>query len=629
MTRPLRADTGSTRRTTGRRLFGVRAAVIVAALAVLTSSAAGGALRADAAPAAGVTPPSAITFLALPVSGDTVEDVALLLADLGVRRVRVIPRLGFWVLEPGTDGATSVPGPEEAGSAALLGRLRASGLFEWVFPAGTRRLAYLPNDEFFGQQWGPTAVGLPQAWDISTGAAGVTIAVLDSGLDPEIPDLAGRVVRPYSALADDSDPASWLDTSGHGSGTAAVAAASGDDGAGIAGAAWGVGVMPVKIGEGGSIEIADEIAGLVWAADHGASVLNLSFGSTETSVPEETAVRWALDQGAVLVAAAGNGGTEFGVEYPAGYAGVVAVGSVGRGGEWSSFSGAGNALDLVAPGEGVLTWSLRAWDWELTDLRGTSFAAPLVAGVAALMLSVNPALGPADVEYILTRTADDRGPAGWDFRYGWGILDADEAVAVAATWDAVDFPDVPAYHTYSSAVTPLAAAGVISGFADGTFRPQQRVMRQQFAKMVLLALGWTPTEAMMSPFLDVERSATGLYPDHYVAMAAQLGITTGTSVDPPLFDPYGSITRAQMVTMAVRAVDATMPGGLSRPPSRYLPPFGSFSAVHDPAAARAGWNGMLDGLDGLGAGYDMWAPASRGEVASVLAWAYERRLGLR
>jgi len=193
----------------------------------------------------------------------------------------------------------------------------------------------------------------------------------------------------------------------------------------------------------------------------------------------------------------------------------------------------------------------------------------------------------------------------------------------------VAFPDVPPYHPYALSVVALSEAGVVDGFGDGSFGPEKRVTRQQFAKMILLSLGLTPTEEMISPFNDVTRSSTGLYPDHYVALAAQLGITTGTSVDPPLFDPYGPITRAQMVTMAVRALDATVPGGVREAPGSYRPPFGSFSPVHDPAATRAAWSGMLDGLEGIDAGYDMWAQATRGEVACVLAWVLERRTGLR
>lgn len=603
---------------------------MVAALLLLF--AAGRAESAAAIPFDEESPAShaaSLRFLAMPRSGGSLPGQVAALADLGVRATRSLPRLGIVTLEADAARGSIAAGREARDPDALLRRLRDSGRFEWVAPVGTRRFSYVPDDEFWAEQWGPPAVGLPTVWDTVTGTGDVTVAVVDTGLNADNREFAGRVVHPYNALTADRTPQSIVDVVGHGTGAAAVAAAAGDDGLGIAGAAWDVGLMPVKVSDDSLLDIDVELAGLVWAVEHGASVLNLSFGSLEESLPEELAMRWALDQGAVVVAAAGNGGMQFGVEYPAAYPGVVSVGSLREDGTWSSFSAGGRGVDLIAPGEDILTWSLRAGTWEMAKRKGTSFAAPLVAGVAALMLSVNPDLGPADVEYILTRTADDRGSAGWDQHYGWGVLDAEEAVAWAGWWEPQAFIDVPAYHPYALAVAPLAAADVVGGFGDGTFGPERSVTRQQFAKMVVLALGLTPTEEMISPFVDVARSPTGLYPDHYVALAAQLGITTGTSIDPPLFDPYGSITRAQVVTMAVRALEGAMPGGLKKAPTVYRPPFGSFSPVHDAAAARAHWNGMMDGLEGIGGDYDMWAPASRGEVASLLAWVLERRTGLR
>ncbi|MHB9116575.1 MAG: S8 family peptidase [Thermoleophilia bacterium] len=608
-----------------------RAAAAVAAvlLCVLVRTPIGLAAAGPHGEAAGASSGSALRLLALPVS--TVASLGAVepLADLGVRRTGAIPELGFWVLESDLSPAVATAGGGSRDPAEVLRLLQDSGRFQWVALAKPRRFSYVPDDIFWTEQWGPRAVGLPEVWDSVTGVRGVTVAVIDTGLNPAIPDFAGRIVHPHSVLTGDQNPHSWLDTLGHGTGAAAIAAATGDDGVGIAGAAWGVGVMPVKVGEGSYLDLVDEIAGVVWAVEHGASVINMSFGSTDESEAEKVAVRWALDRGAVVVAAAGNYGPAYGVEFPAAYAGVVSVGSVDRSEMRSSFSARGVDLDIVAPGEDVATWALGARAWEVEDREGTSFASPLVAGVAALMLSVNPDLGPADVEYILTRTAEDRGRAGRDDEYGWGLLDAEEAVAAATAWEPVAFPDVPPYHPYALSVVALSQADVVDGFGDGSFGPERRVTRQQFAKMILLSLGLTPTEEMISPFSDVTRSSTGLYPDHYVALAAELGITTGTSVDPPLFDPYGPITRAQMVTMAVRALDSTVPGGVREAPGGYRPPFGSFSPVHDPAATRAAWGGMLDGLEGMGGGYDMWAQATRGEVACVLAWVLERRTGLR
>ena len=221
----------------------------------------------------------------------------------------------------------------------------------------------------------------------------------------------------------------------------------------------------------------------------------------------------------------------------------------------------------------------------------------------------------------------DLGASGRDEDTGSGLLDARGAVALAAglstttttTGPDTGFRDVSSSHVYAAQITELVRAGVIDGYGDGTFRPDAPVSRQQFTKMILLALSQTPTESMLSPFLDVESSVSGLYPDHYVALAYYLGVVKGTSVLPPFFSPYRSIPRAQVITMAVRGADALRPGLLLPAPADYRPPFGFFSPEHDPSAARAFYNGMLDDLAGMGPRWNVWRSASRGEVAAILA----------
>ena len=144
------------------------------------------------------------------------------------------------------------------------------------------------------------------------------------------------------------------------------------------------------------------------------------------------------------------------------------------------------------------------------------------------------------------------------------------------------------------------------------FRPNDLVKRQQFAKMIVLTLGYPVTESDTCTFTDVVHTPGELYPYHYVAVAYQKGITAGTK--PPLyFSPYGQLTRAQMITMVVRATQ------LPDPPADYIPPFANFSAVHYPYARKAAYAGLLDALVGAGPGYDFLAPATRGEVCALLA----------
>jgi hypothetical protein len=166
---------------------------------------------------------------------------------------------------------------------------------------------------------------------------------------------------------------------------------------------------------------------------------------------------------------------------------------------------------------------------------------------------------------------------------------------------------------YRQAIETLSGAGIISGYPDGTFRPDDPVTRQQFAKIIVKTLTLPVSATDICPFTDVPTGIDPndpLYPDKYVAVCATYGITQGKT--PTSFAPYDSITRAQLITMAVRAAH------LGEPPADYTPPFGDFSPDHYPAARRAAYAGFLDGLEGMGPGYDFWAPATRGEVVQMV-----------
>jgi large repetitive protein len=154
---------------------------------------------------------------------------------------------------------------------------------------------------------------------------------------------------------------------------------------------------------------------------------------------------------------------------------------------------------------------------------------------------------------------------------------------------------------------------VIGGFPDGTFKPAQQVSRQQFAKMIVLALGYPVSLADRAPFRDVSASLDSgdpLYPSHYVAVCAAHNITQGKR--PGEFAPYENMTRAQLITMVARAAS------LPEPTAGFTPMFANFSPDHYPWARRAAGAGLLNGLAGMGPGYDFFAQATRGEVCVLL-----------
>jgi len=176
------------------------------------------------------------------------------------------------------------------------------------------------------------------------------------------------------------------------------------------------------------------------------------------------------------------------------------------------------------------------------------------------------------------------------------------------------FADVNEETLYSDEIVLLADLGVISGYGDGTFGPTAEVTRQQFAKMIVLALGYEVSPLTACAFRDVAslpNVADPLYPAGYIAACAAAGITVGKT--PDLFCPYEEITRAQLITMVARAA------GLAEPPVGYKPVFDNFNDSHYPWARRAAYAGLLDGLAGYGSDYEFWSAATRGEVCLLLA----------
>jgi hypothetical protein len=186
------------------------------------------------------------------------------------------------------------------------------------------------------------------------------------------------------------------------------------------------------------------------------------------------------------------------------------------------------------------------------------------------------------------------------------------------------FPDVPDNHPYFDAIQDMAGRGIINGFGDGRFKPDDPVARQQFAKMIMKAVALPVSEADICPFTDVEANLDPrdpLYANHYVAACASYGITTGFT--PTIFHPYSNMSVAQLITMVARS------DYLSEPPSSYSPPFGNFDPTHYPWALRAAYAGLLDGIvdmtgDPVSASL-FWAAATRGQVCQVLHNLLERR----
>ena len=285
--------------------------------------------------------------------------------------------------------------------------------------------ALISTDPLARRQHYLAIIGAPRAWNITTGDDG-PIAILDSGVDATHPDLMGRVLPGWNTF-DENDDAT--DVSGHGTLVAGVAAASADNATGGCGVTWTNPILPVRVTDlDGNAYYSTLAAGLVWAADHGARIANLSFAVYDGHALS-AAAEYFVDHGGLVFAAAGNDGRRHDV--PAN-PWIVSVAATGRGRLTAPFSSSGPYVDVAAPGTNILT---TARGGGYARVSGTSLASPIAAGVAALVMAANPALDPVQVEDIIERSADDMGDPGFDPSFGWGRVNAARAVEAALPQD--------------------------------------------------------------------------------------------------------------------------------------------------------------------------------------------------
>lgn len=341
---------------------------------------------------------------------------------------------------------------------ALIGALVAIALVASRVAADV-----VPNDPMFPQQWGLAKVRAPAAWNITTGSESVIVAVLDSGVDATHPDLMHQVIPGFDLIHNDSYP---VDKHGHGTAVAGVIGAETNNSAYVGGLNWHVSLMPIQVCDDfGACPVATMAQGVIYAVDHGARIINISQDCQDFAIgdpcyyqPLQDAINYAYDHDVLVVASAGNG-AQIGnpVENPAAMDHVLAVGATTPTDTLADFSSYGPYVDLSAPGVGICTTAVitppfSSLGW--VCFVGTSASAPLVAGVAALMLAENPALSADQLEHILESTAVDLAAPGRDDLFGWGRLDA--LAAVEAARDRIAPTPTPTPTAVPSTNTPTA-----------------------------------------------------------------------------------------------------------------------------------------------------------------------------
>lgn len=348
----------------------------------------------------------------------------------------------------GTDGLVRARTAARTGQAALdiALAIHEHPAVEWaqsdrIFWA--KRMSQTPNDPQFSQQWAlfqssgedMDALG---AWTVTTGDPSIRVVVFDSGIQQNHPDLTQMPGQSFTGSGN-GGPSNSCDN--HGTAVAGCVAATINNGIGIVGIAPGVHVQSGKIFNEINffgfctpfLESQDSwsAAGINWATTSGAQVTNSSWGGGEGSQVITSAFNNGRAQGVIHFAASGNDGSNT-IGFPANLASVNAVGALSSSGNLASFSTTGTGMFISAPGEAILTTDRTGADGyggsDYTTIDGTSFASPYAAGVAALLLSVDPTLTPEQIEDILLTTAVDKGAPGYDTQYGWGFINAGNAV---------------------------------------------------------------------------------------------------------------------------------------------------------------------------------------------------------
>ncbi|MGH2379214.1 MAG: S8 family serine peptidase, partial [Candidatus Limnocylindria bacterium] len=435
-------------------------------------------------------------------------------------------------------------------------------------------LMFEPNDEFYFEhpsyedgQWAIRKALVDKAWDSARGSPTLTVAVLDTGVDPTHPDLEEALVAGNTFVSrpdEDCTPGTTTDDNSHGTHVAGIIGASADNEVGVAGVAFGVRVMAVKVldctGQG---SLSDVASGLTWAVDNGARVVNLSLGSMSDSPTLRRAIDYATDRDVLVVSASGNCGTTGDkcltlnqVEYPAGYEDVLAVGATDVDDKVAFFSTRNETVDVAAPGRRIVSTtptyatflSQRETDpvpLEYAAFSGTSQAAPLVAGLAALLWSAEPELSRAEVIERIRGTADDLGPEGRDDSYGDGRVNALRAVIAsddvyAVLYEAVSLPDA------ALPARPFTASLVATNRSSFAWRSED-------PSAVALRWSWLDPDGAEVPGLA---GTIGLPEDVGIDESVALSVPVTTPAQPATYTLVIDLVRDGIVAFSTRGADA-------------------------------------------------------------------------
>ena len=372
------------------------------------------------------------------------------------------------------------------------------------------------NDPILPQEWHIPKVTASTAWGTSTGA-GIVVAVLDTGVQSNHPDLQANLVPGWNVYNNNN---STNDVNGHGTAVAGTIAAIGNNGIGVVGVAYHAKIMPIRITDASAnTSFSIMASGLTWAADHGADVANISYSNVYKSSTMISAANYLRNKGGETVVSADNNAINEGSPNTTS---MITVSATDQNNALASFSSWGPMVDLAAPGVTIQTtlWN-SGYGWGT----GTSFATPIVAGAVALVMSANPSLTPSQIESTLFSTATNLGASGYDYYFGWGLVNTAAAVAAAVKTTATPTDTTPPTVAIAS-----PTGGTLSGIVPVSVSASDNVGVTKVELYVGGALFASDTTAPWSFSWDTTKKTNGSYGVYAKAYDAAGHVTTSSTV---------------------------------------------------------------------------------------------------
>lgn len=385
-------------------------------------------------------------------------------------------------------------------SHQLLSEFRQdnSDKIEYAELNGRMEPLYVPNDPEYPTQWGLPKIQAAEGWDKTKGSPGITVAVIDTGVNSAHPDLKNKLVPGFNTVYNNTDTA---DTHGHGTLMAGIAGAQTGNALGVAGVGIETKIMPMRISINGYAYWSDMAEAIIWAADHGAKVMSISFGGSSSSATLQSAVDYAWGKGVFIAASAGNSNSSS-PSYPAAANHVVSVGATDQNDQKASFSNYGPTVDVTSPGVSIKSTNMAG---SYSSVSGTSPACPFVAGLASLVLAQKPQYTSTQVESIIKLNTDDLGAAGRDDIFGWGRINANKTLAVNAPTPPPPYGNIVGKVTNAEDNLPLIGAK-LSALKDGREAATATATADGSYQLVNLASGYYTVNASMEGFTPQTRT---------------------------------------------------------------------------------------------------------------------------